>query len=1173
MRLTAIKLAGFKSFVDSALLPLPSNLVAIVGPNGSGKSNLIDAVRWTLGESSSKTLRGVDADDIIFGGAGGRRQSGRASVELLFDNSDRSFQGPFGVYSEVSLRREAVRGEGSQYFLNGQKCLRRDVVNLFLGTGLGGRSQYAILEQGSIARVVDAKPDEMRAWLEEVAGISRYRERRRECELRIRGTRDNLARLNDLQLEIDHRLQALEKQADAANRYMEFRGNERRIRAEILILRRCSFDGQLDRKEKDLNDLQGRLTSAREILAKAEERHLRCIESQRDALERLGLQQGELYQAEALLSKREQALAHSRELRDLKERELRQVISQIEDAGAEQARLLEAAGSLASAGAEIRQRVDQALEQEQTLGQDLESAEAQLEFVQAEWDDFGHQTQEPLLQAEGERGRLTAARSTIEQIDNRIQRLRRERSGLDLVPPQSKLEGMVAELGTLERELEGIQVELKTIESELQRVKAQYLTAETALHKLRNDLESIHGRRASLETLQQAALRHDSGIVSEWLEKHGWGEQTQLAMAVQVEPGWEAAVEHVLGGLLHAPLLISWDAAQLPEGGPSEGAVLAAADSGEGHTPDGSLAGVVMGPLFIREWLNCVYRLDDKGELEDRLVKLEPGESLITADAVWHGRGWVRYPRMDAEHSGVLIRRQILKELSEHDKRLNDQVNSAERDLKLLHDRINVLERNRREAVTRQEGTRARHSRLLAQHQAERVRVEQLEERIKLLDLDIHALQTELKQEVDESRRVEERLKELEGISEQLHAKRNLLQQSLAAARERVQQSRAALLAASQQRSQAQIHEAANESAASSVRATLAELTRRLQQLTDEREKRLADTSRVQVPSSSHEEQVEQAKLTVDEERAKLLQWRENVAAAEVSVAEAKRSLQNGGAERDMLVEQLQQARLEFEAIRSRRQALSDQLEETQLDVGTLEATLDGSASLEVWENKLEYIERETARLGPINLAAVGELEENRQRASYMAGQRLDLDQALEELETVMRKLDKETQDLFQDTFGRINKLFGERCSRLFGGGEAWLEMTGGNWMTSGIRVMVRPPGKRNSTIQSLSGGEKAIAALALLFALFDLNPAPFCLLDEVEAPLDDPNVHRFIELIRDMSERVQFIIITHNKITMEAAEHLHGVTMKEPGVSRLVSVDMRQAARFIDSSPEIAEA
>lgn len=1173
MRLTAIKLAGFKSFVDAVTLPLPSNLVAIVGPNGSGKSNLIDAVRWALGESSSRTLRGTDADELIFSGGGSRKQSGRASVELLFDNSDGTLQGPFGAYSEVSLRREAVRGEGSQYFLNGRKCLRRDAVSLFLGTGLGGRSQYAILEQGSIARVVDAKPDEMRAWLEEVAGISRYRERRRECELRIRETRDNLSRLNDLQQEVDRRLRVLEEQADAANRYMGLREDERRLRAEILILRRRSYDRQLDLKDKCLNDTQERLATAREILAKAEEHLNRCVGVQHNATEQLGCLQGELYQAEAVLSKQEQALVHSRELRSLQQRELLQVESQIEEALVQRNRSLEAEESLVAEGKEAARRVNQAVAHEQTLSQEVEEAETHLGTVEAEWDQFGHQIHEPLLRAEGERAQLAAAQSAIDRTNNQIHRLQHERSGLDPAPLKSTLHDVVAELGSLDQKQGDIQEMLKTIEHELQGLKGQYLSRETELHEWRNSLESVRGRRAALETLQQAALRRDNGAVNDWLGEHGWAEQAQLATMVQVDPGWETAVEHVLGGLLHAPLLAPWNVAHLPKHGPSEGLALAADHLAEGHTPNGSLAEVIKGPLIIREWLHSVYRIDNPRELENRLEKLGPGESVITADAVWHGRGWIRYPCIDPEHSGVLVRSQILKELAGQDERLDNQVRSAERDLKLLHERIEGLERDRGEMLTQQDRVRAQHSRLLAERKAQTVRVEQVEAHIKRLDLDAQVLQAERERQAEECRAIEERLKALEATSERLRAEHSDLQRRVTAGRERVQRARTSLSAASQQRSQVQIHQAANESAVSSVRATLGEMTQRLHRLTDEREERSADAKRLQAPAALDEEEVNRAHLAVENKRANLLRARENLSTAETNVVDAKRTLQSRVVERDALVEQLQLTRLELEAVRGRREALTAQLDETRQDIEGLEAVLDGGAVTDVWEKKLEHVERKITRLGPINLAAIAELEECRQRASYLAGQRSDLDQALEALEDVMRKLDKETRDLFQDTFDRVNRLFGDRWLKLFGGGEARLEMMGENWMEAGIRVMAHPPGKRNSTIQSLSGGEKALAALALLFGLFDLNPAPFCLLDEVEAPLDDSNVYRFVELIRDMSKGVQFVIVTHNKITMEAADQLHGVTMQESGVSRLVSVDMRKADGFIDSSPETAEA
>lgn len=859
-------------------------------------------------------------------------------------------------------------------------------------------------------------------------------------------------------------------------------------------------------------------------------------------------------------------------MRDLRVRELRQVQTRVEQAETQLGDVERRRGALRQSAEDARAKAHDAADHEQALTRTMQEGEAQLAEVETQWEAFNQRAQKPLLDAEGQRARVQALERLVQQNDERLHRLELERGGLSTESATTALADADAALQSLEADLGQAQGAVQALETELTSLREQRSRADEQLHEVRRALEDARGRRASLETLQQAALRQDDGEVSNWLSQHGWDDRPQLASVVRVEPGWEAAVEHVLGGLLQAPLIHPWPPAELPAQGPPHGLVLAAGHP-ERQAPDAqTLADCVEGPIVLQEWLRDVHRAVDAAAAVAVLSQLQPGQSVITADGVWYGHGWVRYPRTDAEHSGVIARGQLLRELQQQSSRLEDALGQAETRLQAVAETARQLEEERRAAVARQEQARSRHARLLAERQAQTVRLEQLQQRIATLERELRELRDQRRRQGEELAACRQQLADLERTAEQLRAERAELQQRLVDRRDQLQRRRSALQSAAHQRSQAEIRQAAQESELRASEQALEALLASVQHLRAQYAEGAASENALDAPLHAQEVAIEGARAEVELARARLSEAREAANAADAAMHAAQHALQAAEVERDAAAEQLQQARLEFETCRGHDQALEAQLAVAGEPLEQLAAELDASATAEAWEQKLAMTQRRIDRLGAINLAAIQELDEQRERATYLDAQRQDLEQALATLEEAMHKLDRETKALFRDTFERVDVLFRDRCPKLFGGGEAWLEMIGEDWLTAGVRVMTRPPGKRNSTIQSLSGGEKSLAALALLFALFDLNPAPFCLLDEVEAPLDDANVHRFVELVREMSQRVQFIIITHNKITMELAAHLHGVTMQEPGVSRLVSVDVQQAVGFIDSTAVTAE-
>ncbi len=1180
MRLSGIKLAGFKSFVDATQLPLPSNLTGVVGPNGCGKSNVIDAVRWVLGEASQKQLRTSESEDVIFNGSKSRKPVGRAMVELTFDNSDGQIAGPYAAYSDIAVRRELLRDGVSQYYLNGRKCLKRDVTDLFLGTGLGGKSQYAIIEQGMVSRMIEAKPDELRTWLEEAAGISKYKERRRETEGRIRQTRENLARLSDLRSELQARLDVLRKQAANAEKYREFKQQERVLKTEILILRERALAAQSRSHESSIASLQSLLETSRTAVTDNESLCVQADVAQREAQAKLAAEQTVLFEAEARLARHEQSLSHARELKALKLKELDQLMRQLAELErrrhAEQARLETLARETRTLDAQAEHTERVSIESQEQLAR----AETEQQSHQSSWDAFQARSEQPLFQTEGERVRAQGLDRALFQVDERLKRLSTERGTLNAGPIEVSVAEADRDLEQLAAEQSAMQARLQSLDRDLQGLREQRSSLEASLHEARQQLQAARGRLSSLETLQQAALRQDDVELNAWLRRRGLDDAPRLANVLTVDDGWEGAVEQVLEGWLQAPLLSEPpDAPALSTSGPKSGAALLYAHAVAGASDLRQLAAAVSGPSALLELLHGIYRIEDAELNPDRLNALAPGESVITRSGTWAGQGWTRYPRSDSDRSGVIAREALLKQLRLQAQDHAGLVASREQELAALRQTQQQQEAERREIAPRFEQTRGRHAQRLAFRQAQQVRLEQTQVRIEALGREIDTLGLQRAQNAGELEQSRVRLAELEAIAQRLRDERVTLQQTLAKARDAVSRLRGVAAQATQSRNQVQVHLAGKRSAIAALNQTLHDLEQSHELLSHQRSGRQREAEELEAPVDEQAGEVLVARDGVAQAREILRTARETLNALDTAATAAQLRQRESEHAREAAQDALQQARLEFENLRARREGIAQLLEqaceESGLQRQMVADALDDNADLQAWEEKLAQTQRRIDRLGAINLAAIQELEEAQGRENYLADQNADLAGALDTLEEAIRKIDLETKDRFKTTFDQVDAIFRDRFPKLFGGGEAYLELTGDDLLDTGVRVMARPPGKRNSSIQMLSGGEKAMTAVALLLALFQLNPAPFCLMDEVDAPLDDANVGRFCEIVREMSAGVQFIIITHNKITMELVSHLHGVTMQEPGVSRLVSVDVSQAvalAGVVEARPPAAE-
>ncbi|HVT36453.1 MAG TPA: hypothetical protein VHE37_12775, partial [Nevskiaceae bacterium] len=788
-------------------------------------------------------------------------------------------------------------------------------------------------------------------------------------------------------------------------------------------------------------------------------------------------------------------------------------------------------------------------------------AEDNAQAEQRKWDSFVQDAEAPLAQTEAERVRVQQLERARFQSEERYKRLESEHGSLNLQPIQSSLFDADTDLTNLAKEIEQAQARLAELDAELQRLRDERGQAEGALNETRQSLAAARGRMSSLETLQQAALRQDDAELSTWLRQHQLAELPRLASALRVEAGWETAVEHVLADLLQAPLLPEFaQQAATVSVAPKSGAALLSAAAGSGGA---GLAAKVQGPQAVLDLLSSIHLAGTADEARTRAASLAPGESVISADGVWRGRSWVRYPRSGDGESGVIARGQLLRELKVQVEQQTQTLATREQALRELSQRMQAAETERREVGGKFDQSRGRHAQRLAFRQAQAVRLEQAQARVQALVQELDALRQSREQQASELSESKQRLVTLEATANELRNQRAGMQQALATKRDLVSRARQALLLSQQARGQVQIDLASHKSSLSALEQSIKDRGAQRETLVARRSDEERAAGELDTPLAAQAHEVEIARAAVNQAREALRAAREKLEAVEASFAGILQAARAADVAKDAAQERVQAVKLEFENLRARREGYNAQIAETGFEREPLFAGLKDDATPEAWEEKLASILRRIERLGPINLAAIQELEEAQAREKYIGEQYADLTNALSTLEEAIRKIDAETKELFRQTFDKVDTIFREAFPRLFGGGEAYLELTGDDLLDTGVRVMARPPGKRNSSIQLLSGGEKAMTAVALLLALFQLTPAPFCLMDEVDAPLDDANVVRFTDVVREMSKNVQFIIITHNKITMELAQQLHGVTMQEPGVSRLVSVDVAQAVEL----------
>ena len=1164
MRLTQIKLSGFKSFVDPTAIHVPGQLVGVVGPNGCGKSNVIDAVRWVLGESRAAALRGDSMQDVIFNGSANRKPLARASVELIFDNSQGRAAGQWSQYAEISVRRVLQRDGESSYFINGTHVRRRDITDIFLGTGLGPRA-YAIIEQGMISRVIEAKPEELRVFLEEAAGISKYKERRRETENRLADTRENLSRITDIRMELGAQLEKLEAQAKVATRYNELQ-SELQLKQHLLwYLRRRDAGNERERQAQEI----GRVTNELE----AENAELRGIESRVEtaraahylAGDGLNAAQAALYAANAGVATHESELRHAEETRQRLESQHTERRAQLASWREQRSQLTQALHMWAARAGTAKQRVGETKRRLEDENNALPQAEQAFRGAQERLNEARSQLMRAESRLQLEQANLAHLERGRQALEQRRERLEGELRTL-AEPDAGAVSGLEARIAELQAQVRAAEQASEARQSEVSSLDAEKAAAGEALNAAQREHAAVQAQIATLRQIQAAA--EDNAPLREWFDRHGLGGLSPLWQKLRIDHGWETAVESVLRERLHALELTAPDAlaAVLADRPPSKASVFERA-AGEGvvsaqfetlaakiHAADPAVAGA------LADWLAGVFIAEQAPSAEWRAA-LPPAGIFVTREGHQFTRHTVSLHAPDAADTGLLARQAEIEELEKRLEEMQAVLAAAQKDLDerdaQLVERNAALEGARLEISARQK----------AQHDAqiEHLKLMQAQDRYRERSAQVGA---ELEQVGAEMESGDAALADSRAAQERVIA-------DIAVARERLEAARAAHVAAE---------------------TTLADQRRAAQQAEREVQDALfgerecsSKISEIDNSVKVIDQQIERADLEVaklNEELANdpIPAVREALDAAveariscEKTLGEARNAVEAAAA----ALRELEETRLQVESrvaplrervgeLRLKEQAallsfeqFDAQLREAGADEALLVAEAERAPRPSSLQGEITRITQAIGELGAVNLAALEELTTNQERKGYLDSQSADLDEAVHTLEDAIRRIDRETRELLRETFDSVNRHFGSLFPTLFGGGEAKLNMTGEEILDAGVQVMAHPPGKRNTSIQLLSGGEKALTAIALVFSLFQLNPAPFCLLDEVDAPLDDTNTQRFCDLVRRMSAHTQFLFISHNKISMEMAEQLVGVTMPESGVSRVVAVDIEEALRI----------
>jgi len=1168
LRLSQIKLAGFKSFVDPTHILLPGQIVGVVGPNGCGKSNVIDALRWVLGESKASALRGETMQDVIFNGSSKRKPVSRASVELIFDNSLGKAAGQWSSYADISIKRVLQRDGDSSYYINNQHVRRKDVTDIFLGTGLGARA-YAIIEQGMISRIIEAKPEELRIFLEEAAGVSKYRERRRETELRLGDTRENLLRVSDILQELEKQLEHLGAQAEVAKQYRALEKQRDTTQQLFWLVKKQEAEAQRARfaqaTEKTRVELDAETARLREI-----ESQLETTRSEHYKLsDALHVKLGELYTANNEIARLEQHIKHVAEQRQ----KLNQQIANTERQVEQQLHQRQGVHSLLEhwqrqqEGAGVK--VSDAEELAQAEGKNLPQAEEAARIAQERYNELQREQlilEQQLQLADTQRANL---QRNIQQLESRRSRLLLEKDNLP-GPDTGALQQEQLLLGELEAERSGQVHKLANLQEQLPNADNQRQNQRDSLQQQERMLAQTEAR---LHALQQLQLQIDSDKnLNAWLQQHQLDKLPHLWQSIRIENGWEDALEAVLRERLNALAVPALgDSASWVDTPPAKFALFTRNAGGEsGYS---GVAGLK--PLLgyvqcqdtqvlpvLRDWLKDIYAVADPAQGYAQREQLPAGGWFVTPQGHLIGANSVLFHAPDSQLHGVLARQREIEtleqELAEQNRNAEysrQQVAQAEQYYQSIETQIAPLRNSGNELQQRLHAVQMNILKLTQAHERSAERTMQIEQEMR---------------EVAEH--LESEQNQLSGVDEKMATLREQNATFHAQVDEAQRHANAQDAALREQRGRAQQAQHALQEAhffAKTCTEKIADLQHNVQQLTEaltQFEQNLvqlrADLSGSEDETAKQELQAAlQVRQTCEQELASARNVLEN---ATVGLQKAEQERLACEHKLDPLREKLNELTLKEQESRLHAEQWTEQLQGAD-EQALMPLFEGGNKRPNALQSELNSLNTDIEALGAVNLAALEELQTANERKAYLDAQAKDLNEAMATLEDAIRRIDKESRELLMDTYNRVNQHLAEMFPVLFAGGEARLVLTGEEILDSGVQVMAQPPGKKNSSIHLLSGGEKALTAIALVFSLFQLNPAPFCLLDEVDAPLDDTNTERLCALITRMSQQTQFVFISHNKITMELAQQLVGVTMQEKGVSKVVAVDIEEALRMRD--------
>ena len=1171
MRLTKLKLAGFKTFVDPTSVYMPGQLVGVVGPNGCGKSNVIDAVRWVLGESKAGALRGESMQDVIFNGSGTRKPVGRASVEMVFDNALGRAAGQWSQYAEISVKRVLDRSGESNYFINNLHVRRRDVIDLFLGTGLGPRA-YAIIEQGMISRIIEAKPEELRMFLEEAAGVTKYKERRRETENRLSDARDNLSRVEDIRNELGSQIERLQAQADVAQRYRAL-FDELTVKQSVMwLIKRNDARSERARLAQAVADAVNQIEAETARLRETEARLEQARGDHYAASDSVHAAQNEMFAANAEVARCESELAHQRESRARLDARLAQLdgdeTNWTEQRGAasrDQTRWEDLAEN-------ARIRVETASARHDEAQARLPAAEQKLRDAEAAVNAARRDLNQAEQQIRVEDAHRQSAQRSLETLTQRRGRIEEDRAAL-VAPDTSTLAQLEAMIDVLNDAVADKQASTADLQFRLPQAQQAH---RAALEQERLAAKKMTEARARRDALRQLQLKvQESGQLGEWLRRHGLESAEPLWRAVRVDAGWETALEAVLRERLGAFALGDAERAMQLAGDPAPASAAFALDGS--FAPDSLSAPAHAEPLIERlhcddpqwsrvllEWLRGIFAVDDLAASIARRGELPVGGMFVDRNGHMVGPQSLVFYAPDAKTHGVIERQREINELSEQleslqreAERAHEQVQATDAEIQSLQERTAVVRRELNDAQQRAH-----------EHQVEALKLTQarsrFDERVAQIDRDLGEIAGSERQEASHLERADAELARSRDLAE---AQRQRLEQAVGVHREadeRLREARALEAQLAREAQEAGFSERECATKLEDLARTLQLAASQLERVVRERE--ADELERATIDETSIEVQLQSA-LELRGTRDNLLISRRDALEGAATVMHELEELrtrteQSLGPLRDGLSD----LRLKEQAAQLNEEQFAARLVEAQVDEAAvalkLEADFRDVKELTLTRD-INRLNREVNELGPVNLAALDELTSAAERKGYLDAQSEDLNTAIATLEDAIRRIDRETREQLQETYNTVNRHFGELFPQLFGGGEAKLVLTGDEILDSGIQVMAHPPGKKNASIHLLSGGEKALTAIALVFSMFQLNPAPFCMLDEVDAPLDDSNAERFCQMVKRMSANTQFIFISHNKITMEMAEQLVGVTMQEQGCSRVVEVDIEEALRM----------